>query len=404
MKSQDYKIKMKKRKKREKKNINKKNYFINISWDDIFLNNSNIFSKRYHSLIIENKKIRTDFNPNMYNKTKIYNLSNEYDDDIIIDTFQQKIIEMECEKNNRPEVILQKMAKKCQAEYKEDEKMAEYYESLFNKFEKELKESKEPNNNELIDIILFGINFKITKKAQKNFHQKFMNYVKIENKKKRAEASLMLRLGELLNKFSKNKDEIQNKLDNKSDKNNKKIKNQEIKKNELLFLKPKKINPIPLSQKIIEKKEENDFQNNYVLGMKIDSVKEVQKKKEEILLRLKHDIKYKIKEGILSKSEMDNFLDFQKKFNELQLNEINNRIYLNQLEQGITAFEEELKINEEQKKNERRINAFVDSMNCDLHRRYEIQQFLEKTFSHAIDFKKTNYLNKLSPVRTKVIK
>ena len=401
MKSQNYRIKMKKRKKREKKNINKKNYFINISWDDIFLNHSNIFSKKYHSLIIENKKIRTDFNPSLYNKTKIYNLSNEYDDDIIIDTFQQKIIEMECEKNNRPEVILQKMAKKCQAEYKEDEKMAKYYDSLFNKFEKEPKQS---NNNELIDITLFGINFKITKKAQKNFHQKFMNYVKIENKRKRAQASLMLRLTELLNKFSKNKDEIQNKLDNKSDKSNKKIKNQEIKKNELLFLKPKKINPTPLPQKIVEKKEESDFQKNYVWGVKIDSVKEVEKKKEEILLRLKHDIKYKIKEGIISKSEMDNFLDFQKKINGLQLNVINNRIYLNQLEQGINAFEEELKINEEQKKNERRINAFVDSMNRDLHKRYEIQQFLEKTFSHAIDFKKTNYLNKLSPVRTKVIK
>ena len=384
--------------KEENKSINYNNFKINITWDDIFLNYSKIFSKNNQSLNTENNnnKIINDLNTSISNEEKIYNLSYEYDDEKIIDTFQQKIIEIEYERNNRPEVIFQKMAKKYQVEYKEDEKLNQYYDDLFSKF------GKESDKKELIDITFFGINLKITKKIQKIFYFKFMNYIKEENRKKRNQVKMNLRLKALLNKYDKTKND--DKINNKSYKKYKKSKSQLIRKDKnLLFLKSKKAKATPSPKKIVEKKDNNEYQKNFLWGVKIDSIKEVEKKKEEILLRLKDDIKHKIKEGIISHSEMDNFMIFQKKINQLQLNEINNRIYLKELEQSINAFEEELKINEEKKKNERRINNFIDSMNYDLHRGYEIKKFLEKTFSHAIDLKKINYLNILSPVRKNAI-
>ena len=381
--------------KKENKSIDYNDFIINITWDDIFLNFSKIFSKSNQSLNTENNSnnIINDLNTSISNEERVYNLSYEYDDDKIIDTFQQKIIEIEYERNNKPEVIFKKMAKKYQVEYKEDEKLNQYYEDLFNKF------GKESDKKELVDITFFGINLKITKKIQAIFYRKFMNYIKEENRKKRNQANMILRLNELLNKYVKTKKD--GKINNKF---YKKCKSQLIRKDKnLLFLKSKKVKDTPSPKKIVGKKDNNEYQNNFLWGVKVNSMKEVEKKKEEILLRLKDDTKHKIKEGIISKSEMDNFLIFQKKINELQLNEINNRIYLKKLEQSIIAFEEELKINEEKKKNERRINNFIDSMNFDLLRGYEIKKFLEKTFSHAIDLKKINYLNILSPVRKNAI-
>ena len=96
---------------------------------------------------------------------------------------------------------------------------------------------------------------------------------------------------------------------------------------------------------------------------------------------------------------MDNFLKFQKRINELAVEGINNRVYIKQLEEGFNSFEEELKNHEEKKRNERRINSFVDSMNFDLYRRDELKKAIEKYFCHPVDFKKTNIINKLSAVR-----
>ena len=107
----------------------------------------------------------------------------------------------------------------------------------------------------------------------------------------------------------------------------------------------------------------------------------------------------KIQEGVFNQSEMDNFLKFQKRINELTLEGINNRVYIKQLEQGFNSFEEELKIHEEKKKNERRINSFIDSMNFDLYRRYELKKAIEKYFCHPVDFKNKNIINKLSPIQ-----
>ena len=77
---------------------------------------------------------------------------------------------------------------------------------------------------------------------------------------------------------------------------------------------------------------------------------------------------------------------------------INNRVYIKQLEEGFNSFEEELKSHEEKKRNERRINSFVDSMNFDLYRRDELKKAIEKYFCHPVDFKNKNFVNKLSPI------
>ena len=101
------------------------------------------------------------------------------------------------------------------------------------------------------------------------------------------------------------------------------------------------------------------------------------------MLRLKHDIIYKINEGVINPSEMENFMKFQKKMNELYLEKINNRVYIKQLEEGFKAFEEQLKMHEERKKNEKRINNFMDSMNFDLYQKFELKK--DHLIGFAID-------------------
>ena len=230
-----------------------------------------------------------------------------------------------------------------------------------------------------------------------------MNEIKLKNKIKREQKYMNKRLSVILDKYNKNKsnDELnENKNLNIYKKRNKKIKNKDNIFQNPNFLFPKKKENYELNKK----KDEPEYDKNYFWGININSVKELEKKKEEVLLRIKHDIKFKINEGVFNQSEMDNFLKFQKKMNELCLEKINNRAYIKQLEEGFKSFEEELRMHEEKKENERRINDFVDSMNFDLYRKFEFKKSIEKYFCHPTDFKNKNLINILSPFRTEKFK
>ena len=56
--------------------------------------------------------------------------------------------------------------------------MDNYYNYLFNKYSRDL-------DDELIDINIFGLNFKIKNKIRQNFYNKFITEIKRQNKIKR---------------------------------------------------------------------------------------------------------------------------------------------------------------------------------------------------------------------------
>ena len=394
-KYRNYTLKIKynpKKNKKKSKNIEALEKNEEFSINEIFLNSSSIFSRKCQSLIIENNKIIDELNIGLYNEDEIQNMSDEYNEDKIIKSFKTKMSKIVYDKKIKPEITFDQLVKAYQNKYNENEKMDNYYNYLFSKY------ASEPDD-ELIDINIFGLNFKIKNKIRQNFYNKFITEIKKQNKINREQKENNLRLSLIIDKFKKKKNNDE--AENKNIKKYKKRKTQTYSNNKnSLFLRPKKQEELVPQNRTDLNASENEYKQNFFWGVKIDSVKELEKKKEEVLLRLKHDVKYKIQEGIINKSEMDNFIKFQKRINELNLEGINNRVYIKQLEQGFNNFEEELKMNEEKRKNERRINNFIDSMNFDLNRGYEIKRILEKTFSHAIDFKNMNYINILSPVRT----
>ena len=387
----NYKIKIKYNPKKKSKNKKNKtnNNEINeeLYLKDISLNSSDLISKKTQSQILENyNTIYNNFNPTIFSEDEKQNLSEEKNEEFIIRKLKIQLVKQDIiNKREKPGLLFDKLVKNYH--YKEDEKMNSYYNELFSKYDKDI-------NDDIIDINIFGINLKIKKKTQENFYNKFINKIKSQNKIKREQYCMNQRLSVILDRFNKNKNK-EEEIENKNNKKFKKRKNKtNVFKNHLILFNKK----IEKETKLKSNNKENEYDKDFFWGVKIDSVKELEKKKEEVLLRLKHDIKYKIQEGVFNQSEMDNFLKFQKRINELTLERINNRVYIKQLEQGFNSFEEELRMHEEKKKNERRINSFIDSMNFDLYRRYELKKAIEKYFCHPVDFKNKNFINELSPV------
>ena len=381
--------KKKSNKKPKDKNKDKKNEE-NLYEESISLNSSDYMYKKCQSLNIENEKPYINYlNPTIFaseEKQYLSDENNEKNEDIILDNMKRKIVKLSInKKKNRPGLLFEQMVKNYQGKYKEDKELDKFYNDLFNKYDKD-------EDEELEDVVIFGLNLKIKKKTKKKFYNKLISKIKLQNKIKREQSRMNFRLSLILDGFNKNNIEEQ---ENKTIKRNKKRKN---KTNFAFNSNLLALNKGPESE-IPKSKRENEYKKDFFWGIKIDSIKELEKKKEEVLLRLKHDIKYKINEGVFSQSEMDNFLKFQKRINELAVEGINNRVYIKQLEEGFNSFEEELKSHEEKKRNERRINSFVDSMNFDLYRRDELKKAIEKYFCHPVDFKKTNIINKLSAVR-----
>ena len=71
--------------------------------------------------------------------------------------------------------------------------------------------------------------------------------------------------------------------------------------------------------------------------------------------------------------------------------------FIKLLEQEFTSFEEELKIKEQKKKEEKRINNFFNNMNYDIEKNYYIKKAQKKLFGDFFDFNEKFNINILSP-------
>ena len=263
--------------------------------------------------------------------------------------------------------------------------MNKYYDEIYNKYGNE-SERKE----DLININIYGLELKITKKMQKNYYKRFMENVKKNNKIQIEQERNNKRLTLILDKYNLNKitEEYQN--HNLSKSKRKSLKNKDKNKS-LSNLKSGNEDPM-----------DDDSQNNEEKKLlawkeKINTLKKIEKKNLEALLKLKNDIQFKIKEGKINDTEMGKYILFQKRINDLTLSGINNGFHMGLVEEGFDSFEDELRMNEEKRKNERRINSFIDSMTYDLN--YHFRKTQKESLLHVIDFKLKNFVNVLSPIK-----
>ena len=283
--------------------------------------------------------------------------------------------------------------------YKEDENMIKYFDEIFNKY------GKDEKDEQFVDIKFFGFYFKIKRKNQQNFKDILMN--NIRQKANNRKISL------ILDRFIKNRKSIKNKdifsssiLFNRYKRTSKNInnifeerlKNKKKTNNNQKFL--LKINEKTKEKKNEEIKEkEEEFKSKYFLGIKLDSINELEKKRDEILKSIKNDVQLKIMNGEVERSEMDNFFRFQKRMSAYHIDSAHCKKLIKLLDQEFISFNEELELKEQKKKEEKRINNFIDNMNFDIQNDNYIKSLQKKFFCSVYDFNEKFNINVLSPTK-----
>ena len=352
-----------------------------------------IFSKN-KSFELKKNQIFDEFSLNSKNEKKNYSEENIFcPKNIKVD----KVIRRQ--EKRKSTLLFDRLFKNLKFNYKESENMTKYFDEIFNKY------AKEDNDEQLVDIKFCGLDFKIKRKNQKNFKNILMTNIRQREENRK----INLKLDLILDKYKKNKLKKNNLYESSilfgnKNKNSKTIINEiskEIDKNELKTKnneKPSK-RTIKENEKKNEEDNENELKSKYFKGINMDSTRELKQKKEEILEKLKDEIELKIKKGDIGRSEMNNFLDFKKRMIAYDIDTIQNGGFVKLLEQEFISFEEELRVKEQKKKEEKRINNFIDNMNDDFERNHHLKIFQKKFFCNVIDFNKKYNINTLSPTK-----
>ena len=251
-----------------------------------------------------------------------------------------------------------------------------------------IKNENNKNTNKKIKII------KVEKEKEMNLFDKFM----IEYRKK-------LFYERELRKANQKMSEI-------IDEENKKI--NKFKKRYLKAKKQKYISLFHHENSIISNSIENKYEkykynekkkrkvgSSHFVGINLNSMQDVEKKKMEILYRIKHDIKYKISRGDINLSEMDNFNKFQDKINDLKkvYENFSINLYVKELEEFFSSFEDELSTKEKNKYDEDRINNYLRRLKDDFNDKNFMRRLYEQKLCKVIDFNKINNINRLNETK-----
>ena len=229
-------------------------------------------------------------------------------------------------------------------EKKEEEKNENKKEEKKEKEKKEIKYKKEEKKSEVQDISIF--------QRDEYNHQLMLNHLKTRKKSKKIKPSIYSFLNDLRNKRPSN------------------LQNSEKKKYRKYF---------------------NDIDEN--------SIKEIKKRKLEILFKFKHDLNFKIMKGDIKSNELFELEDLEQKINliEIQIRDSNDtNKYVDILEEFFTAFENDIILAENKKKFEERINGFRNDLIDHMDLAESTREGKEKKFGSAIDFNIVNHINELS--------
>jgi len=355
--------------------------------------NPNILVRRNQSFIFEDNQI---LNSLIHKEFKDNNISKYINDEIDYwsddnskrcDKFKHQVLVLSYfPKRGYHPILFENLFKNNKTKHHiNEEKMNKYYDKIFNKYGNESGKKKE-----LIKINIYGLELKITKKMQKNYYKRFMENVKHSNKIQRDQIKNNRRLTLLLDKYNLNKIVKEFQIQNLSETKRKSLINKDK-------VKPFSILKTDPAASRGDDSESNEDKEYLAWRERINTLKIIEKKNLEALLKLKNDIKFKIREGKINDAEMERYIQFQKRINDLTLSGINNGFHMGLVEEGFDSFEDELRMNEEKRKDERRINSFIDSMNYDLNS--HLRKIQNENLIQVIDFKIKNFVNVLSPIK-----
>jgi len=137
----------------------------------------------------------------------------------------------------------------------------------------------------------------------------------------------------------------------------------------------------------------------YFKNIDINSLSEINKRKIELLFRIKHDFEYKIKTGEIISMDNLAFRDLElkiystkiKSFDQKGINE-----YLDELEAFFSSFENDMNIAINLKKDEDRINGFRNNLIDNVTFYRVLRGKKERILANGIDFNIVNHINELS--------
>ena len=369
---------------------NNKNNNINNKNNDI--NNNNLNDKKINENIkidnIKNKKINNEKNDiNYKNNDNKENKHNNNDIINVIKNLDNKIVE-KFSKTNDENI---KKNKLINSKEKIENKLNEKNNNLINdnlkdndsiqqkillekeekKKENELKNLENFQKNNLIKLIN---QTEIIKKKKIKFYNNNKNNT-IENSPNNSFSDLNLKLNKkklFYKKKSKN-NSLKNLKNINEDKNNEENNLKEI--NEL-FLKKFNFKKNNFKKRISNRKNLDYFNGKFFKYIK--NTYDLEKKKNLLLLRLNEEINLKIKSGEYTEKELDLFNNFKKKIESLKNEDI--QIYLLNLEEYFSNFNDQLDLIDKRNDEEKRINGFIKNLNSDLDFNKKRQKIINDKF------------------------
>ena len=322
----------------------------------------------YHEINEEDEEYKTD-NKEILNELKLNLKSNELlsNKNFVENIIQNYTIKEKLISEDNKEEPVENSSEKIKSE--ED-----------NKEQKEEEKKDDIENNENNNKIKEEKEKKEEEQIEKN--QNDTDEDDLEERKRRYEKSKKLYLAEKYNRELLLK----------------KLKKEKIKPRQ------KKLSLYELVKELSNSKNSKDISHlNNVKKRKyfinIKSVQDINKRKMEILLRLKHDLEYKLITGIIKSVEKLNFKEFVKKINSTTIDSLDEQSlneYLDKLEEYFSSFENDIINIEKMKRNEERINAFKQKLIDNMNYNEQIRENKSRIVGNAIDFNSINHINELS--------
>jgi len=249
------------------------------------------------------------------------------------------------------------------------------------------KKDKFNNNKEdekVIIIDFFGLNIEV--KNVKNALQNYMKKNNITLVQLYRQIEIKNKLSKLIKQLEKEKKERRRKR-YKSKKN---VLNSKIDRNLMKFLEN------PEKDEKIEKNGKNG-KNVQKEKNTIELKKEEEKRKMRLLLKFKNDIDYKIMKGEINELDIDIFSKLKEKLDKL-IDEYNIEEDNKKIEDYFGDVQEELEIIEQRKRNEKRINEFINDLNDQINIKTLTRKKIEEKFCNVINYNSVNHMNILNNV------
>jgi hypothetical protein len=143
-----------------------------------------------------------------------------------------------------------------------------------------------------------------------------------------------------------------------------------------LFLKKFNFKKNNFKKRISNRKNLDYFNGKFFKYIK--NTYDLEKKKNLLLLRLNEEINLKIKSGEYTEKELDLFNNFKKKIESLKNEDI--QIYLLNLEEYFSNFNDQLDLIDKRNDEEKRINGFIKNLNSDLDFNKKRQKIINDKF------------------------